>query len=273
MFGYINADPTQLSEEERERYSACYCGLCRRMGRLSGQHTRLTLTYDMTFLILVLNAVYGGEELSCGNHCLPHPIKKYPGWYSRWTDYGAWMNVALSYYKCMDNWKDDRRLSARLAAFALYLPLRGARRRYPRQCAAIERELAALSALEQAGELNPDLPTACFGRLMGELFVIEEDEHAENLRQLGFFLGQFIYLMDARLDLAEDLRNESYNPLTALQNPDVEPILTMLLSGATAAAARLPLQQDAHLIDNILYAGVWLKYQGWKAQREDDHHG
>ncbi len=273
MFGYITADPTQLSQEEQARYSGCYCGLCHRLGALCGQHTRLTLTYDVTFLVLVLNALYTGEERPTAKHCPPHPIACHPGWFSRWTDYGAWMNLALSYYKCMDDWKDERRFRSLLAAWLLRPALGRARRLYPRQCAAIAEELHILSQIEQRGLPDPDATSASFGRLMAALFVVEEgDAHAPHLYQLGFYLGQFIYLMDARLDLAQDLQEEAYNPLTGLVCPDLGPTLTMLLSQASAAAECLPLQKDRHLIYNILYAGVWLKYEGWKAKREDANH-
>lgn len=273
MFGYVMADGTQLSEPEKARYSGCYCGLCRRLGRQCGQRSRLTLTYDLTFLVLLLNSLYGGEETETNSRCLPHPLKRHPGWYSQWTDYGAWMNLALTYYKCIDDWQDDRKWSARLAAWALRRKKRQAERRYPRQCTAIRAELDALSALEREGIYDPDQAAASFGRLMAALFVWDEaDPYAGDLAQLGFYLGEFIYLLDARLDLAEDLEQERYNPLITLANPDLEPVLTLLLSRATAAAERLPLQKDKHIIDNILYSGVWLKYQSWKAKREDENH-
>ena len=31
MFGYININKSQLSEEERKAYQAYYCGLCRQL--------------------------------------------------------------------------------------------------------------------------------------------------------------------------------------------------------------------------------------------------
>jgi hypothetical protein len=37
-------------------------------------------------------------------------------------------------------------------------------------------------------------------------------------------------------------------------------VLTMLLSSAAAALEKLPLEQDLGLLRNILYAGVWQKY-------------
>ena len=271
MFGYVNADGSQLSAEEQARYSGCYCGLCHRLGALCGQRSRLILTYDITFLILVLNSVYGGEEDARERRCLPRPFKKHSAWTGRWTDYGAWMNVALGYYKCLDDWKDDRKWSARLAAALLHRPLKKAKKRYPRQCAAISAELETLSALERKGINDPDQAAASFGRLMAALFVQEDDAYAQDLGQLGFYLGEFIYLADARIDLADDLQNEEYNPLTGLISTDLEPVLTMLMSKAAAAAERLPLKRDAHLIYNIVYSGVWQKYRSWKAKREEEH--
>jgi hypothetical protein len=274
MFGYVTADLSQLTEEEKARYKGCYCGLCHRLGRLCTQRSRLTLTYDMTFLILVLNAVYGGAETEGSHRCLPHPFRKHPAWYSKWTDYGAWMNVALGYYKCLDDWKDDRKKSAWLGMQLLRGPMKKAEKQYPRQCAAIQTELETLGRMEQLGINDPDGAAASFGRLMAAFFVVEEgDAYAPMLYALGDSLGRFIYLMDARLDLADDLREERYNPLMGLVNPDLEPALTMLISQGAAAAERLPLHRDKQIIYNILYSGVWLKYRVWKQKREEECHG
>ena len=274
MFGYVTADLTQLTEEEKARYQGCYCGLCHRLGRLCGQRSRLTLTYDMTFLILVLNAVYGGEEEEGEKRCLPQPLHSHPYWASRWTDYAAWMNAALGYYKCLDDWNDDRKKSAWLGMKLLAGPLRKAEEKYPRQCAAMKEELAVLSDLEKRGVTDPDRAAASFGRLMAAFFVVdEEDEYAPQLYRLGDSLGRFIYLVDARLDLSEDLKKERYNPLTGLVSLDLEPVLTMLISDGAAAAEQLPLQKDGRIIFNILYSGVWSKYQAWKTKREEERHG
>ena len=57
MFGYVVADQANLKPEELERYRSAYCGLCRAIGRRHGQHARLVLTYDMTFLSLLLDSL------------------------------------------------------------------------------------------------------------------------------------------------------------------------------------------------------------------------
>ena len=57
MFGYLTADISALSREQYQRYKACYCGLCRSLSQRHGQLSRLTLNYDVTFLILLLSVV------------------------------------------------------------------------------------------------------------------------------------------------------------------------------------------------------------------------
>ena len=54
----------------------------------------------------------------------------------------------------------------RTGAAALAKPYRQVRERLPRQCAAIEDELAAIARLEQANAPAPDEAARCFGHLM-----------------------------------------------------------------------------------------------------------
>ena len=52
--------------------------------------------------------------------------------------------------------------------------------------------------------------------MMEELFVYRKDVWEKTLRKIGFFLGKFIYLMDAYDDLEEDKKKHCYNPLIPL---------------------------------------------------------
>ena len=54
MFGYIVADLGNLSEEEKKCYNKYYCGLCHALKKTNGNLGRLTLTYDFTFIALLL---------------------------------------------------------------------------------------------------------------------------------------------------------------------------------------------------------------------------
>ena len=96
MFGYLIASVSQLQDEEIRRYKACYCGLCRSLKQRHGQLSRLTLNYDMTFLILLLQSLYELPETTGSETCIAHPREKRDWWRSEITDYAADMNVALS---------------------------------------------------------------------------------------------------------------------------------------------------------------------------------
>ena len=81
MFGYVIPNQAALSPEAQARYRTAYCGLCRRIGALHGLRGRLTLSYDLTFLDLLLCSLYEGES-ACAtgcDHCPIHPIRKVDG--------------------------------------------------------------------------------------------------------------------------------------------------------------------------------------------------
>ena len=144
--------------------------------------------------------------------------------------------------------------------------------RWPRQCAAIRSCLARLAEYEAAGSEDLDAVSGCFGELMAELFDYKQDHWSPELRSLGFHLGKFIYLMDAYDDLARDKRKGAYNPLkTMSEQPGYEEemreIFELLLARCAKRFERLPCVEDADLLRNILYSGVWLKYNCNNAKR------
>ncbi len=264
MFGYVTADLTRLDEARQARYRACYCGLCRAIGRDCSQACRLSLTHDMTFLVLLLSSLYEGEERAGRNRCPAHPLAPQAWWEGPWSRYGAAMNVLLAYYNCLDDWQDDRKLLGLGLAGLFRRGSRWAAEAYPRQAAAVTEGLEALAALERSGVPDPDGAANRFGRLLGELFVPDPaDRWAADLRICGEGLGRFVYILDAALDLPEDRRRGRYNPLSATDRTlaELEEELTMLLGECCEAFERLPLVQDVDLLRNILYAGVWQPYR------------
>lgn len=274
MFGYVCASYQELTPEQRLRYNSIYCGICRRIHVQSGSIARLGLSYDIAFLSALLMSLYEPEETSGANSCLPHPITKKPWVDNPFIRYGADMNVALSYYQLLDDWRDDRKISAKFLSGAMEAAVRKIALRYPRQCRAMEDCIRSLSRLEQEGCDNPDLCAGCFGDLMGELFVYEEDLWAPTLRQMGNALGRFIYLLDAAVDYDKDEKKRSYNPFLAMGTgkdwPRWEQYLVMTMGRCTEAFEKLPLVQDKDLLDNILYSGVWTGCR--RTRQKEDHH-
>ena len=188
------------------------------------------------------------------------------------TDYCADLSVALHYYNAEDKWKDDHNLLGLGYEKLLSGCRTDAEARWPRQCAAIRSCLARLAEYEAAGSEDLDAVSGCFGELMAELFDYKQDHWSPELRSLGFHLGKFIYLMDAYDDLARDKRKGAYNPLkTMSEQPGYEEemreIFELLLARCAKCFERLPCVEDADLLRNILYSGVWLKYNCNNAKR------
>lgn len=267
MFGYIIPDHQLLSDEAKARYRTAYCGLCRRIGALHGFGGRLTLSYDLTFLNLLLCSLYEGETTcvqECG-HCPVHPIRKQSWRYSGPTDYCADIGLALHYYNAKDKWVDDHNPAGLGYMKLLEQKRKTVEARWPRQCQAIRSCLDELAQYEAAGSEDLDAVSGCFGQLMAELFDYKQDRWAPELRSIGYHLGKYIYLLDAYDDLPRDKRRGAYNPLKALSETpgyeeEMREIFELLLSACARGFERLPCVEDADLLRNILYSGVWLKY-------------
>ena len=267
MFGYVVVNMDKLTPEEKKQYQSCYCGLCKALGTRHGILSRITLTYDMTFLILVLSALYKTDSVNQTERCIIHPFKPHEYLHNEIIDYAADMNVALAYYNFLDNWTDDKNILSLFEAKLFEHEYKVIQAQYPNQCDAISRCLAELSEIEKSGELNADIPANCFGKLMSEIFVLKEDEYAENLRGFGRSLGKFIYIMDACLDLKSDIKNERYNPLIALSSENFSDILNLLMADCAENYKQLSINESYELIENILYSGIWTKYEAKKRRQ------
>ena len=277
MFGYLVAATNVLEAEELARYKSVYCGLCRSLKRCFGQTARLTLNYDMTFLVLLLSSLYEPEEERGEAACVRHPIEPQPFVMNELSDYAAHMNLALAYLKCLDDWKDDKSLAAYAEARTLQAGYDRVRERYPRQCEAIEAALDSLSRIEEEGREDPDAAAACFGALMQEIFVYKEDRWADPLRRMADALGRFLYLLDAAMDLEEDVKRGRFNPFRrfageADNEERFRDILRLQLGECVYWYDRLPLVADTGLLKNILCVGLWAAFNK-KYSREEPENG
>lgn len=271
MFGFVQADLEALSPEEQARYRTAYCGLCRTLGERHGIWAKLSLTYDLTFLLLLLSSLYEEEETEGTCRCIAHPCRRKSYMTNSCVEYAADMTVALSYYKCLDDWNDGHALIPRGYAGLLAGKYRAVKERWPEQCQAIEMELDRLSEIERNKQSHPDEAANCFGMLMGALFLFRRDRWAPELCTLGYGLGRYIYFADAAVDLKRDRKRGNYNPLAfvSFTPEEIRTLLMATLGEASSAFESLPLVQDVNLLRNILYSGIWLKYnQGMQQKGE-----
>ena len=261
MFGYVLANASSLSKEEKERYKAHYCGLCKVLREKYGQKAMLALSYDMVFLEMVLSDISDAEETNGKERCVPHPVKEHDYTITAFSEYGADMQILLGYYSLLDKVKDEGKGRSEEKKMRALIP--DLEKRYPRVASAIKTGLEKIADSEEKNSKDADAMALLFGEILGEVFVYDESSFfRDDLRALGCGLGRFIYLLDAWCDRKKDARNGAYNPLP--QDISEEAMREMLLDAASAASVsfeRLPLDQHVFILRNILYSGIWSKFK------------
>ena len=274
MFGYVLVDKQELKIREYDEYRSWYCGLCRTLKQRSGFFGQMTLTYDMTFLILLLHGLYEPKE-QCGQcRCVAHPMQKHCTRVDEFSEYAADMNLLLMYYKCMDDWADEKKFTRLVYALALKGKCKKIQKRYPEKAKFIADSLTELSRLEGENCRDLDRVSGCFGHLMGEIMACKKDLWEKDVKELGFYLGKFIYLLDAYEDLEKDQASGEYNPLLELSQQDnyeeqVFSILEMMMAECASRFERLPILENVSILRNILYSGVWSRYDTAVKKRKE----
>ncbi len=274
MFGYVTIRKPELKIKDYECYHSFYCGLCYQLRKIYGIRGQITLTYDMTFLVILLSSIYEDKVSVNKRHCILHPVKRHTMRYNSITCYGADMNVLLSYFHFKDNWVDDKSMTGAVGTLAYKGLVRRIKEKYPSQTRAIVKSLSELSRLERENCQDVLKAADTFGKLMEELFLYKRDAFSNYLKSLGYHLGRYIYIMDAYDDLKDDLEKGKYNPLSNLSKQadfeeKVREIMLCEMSEASAAFEMLPCVEYLDILRNILYAGVWNRYDRMILERED----
>ncbi len=274
MFGYVVINKPELKFREFDEYRGFYCGLCHSLKEQFGGSAQLTLNYDLTFLAILLTALYEPQTQTIQSRCLLHPLKKQQQYQNIYLDYCAKMTVLMSYYHCEDDWEDERKWTRRVEMQLLKEKKEAIEREYPVKCRLIQEEMAAIRQMEQHQEKDPDTMANAFGRIMGSLFEVHEDHWSKTLRETGFYLGKFIYLIDAWEDVEKDVRSGNYNLFKdRFEEVDFDEkmmeILEMMMADCTRSFETLPIFDYREILRNILYSGVWTRAALIRKKKEE----
>lgn len=268
MFGYININQKELSEENKKIYQAYYCGLCQKLKTNCGTKGQMLLSYDLTFLIVLLTGLYELENTETEFTCSLHPTKKRTAYINEATEYAADMNLILAYQNLLDDWKDEKSYTKKAFVKILDKDYTRIVSKYPRQVRALEEFMRKTAEAEKNKETNLDLVAGLTGEMLGEIMCWREDEWQEEMRTLGFYMGKFIYLMDAYEDYEADQKKNCYNPLVYMEKENDQEfdtfcklLLTSMMSECAKSFERLPILLHADILRNILYSGVWSRYE------------
>ena len=277
MFGYVNVNIPELKVKDYLTYRSYYCGLCQTLKKQNGAASRVTLSYDMTFLAILLTGLYEPECHIYEKRCMMHPMRKQTVCVNEVTKYAADMNLLLNYDKMLDDWKDERKISRYFYSLLIKRRAKKVMQKYPEKASCIQSKLQELSDVEEAGVQDFDTAAGLFGKITEEIFAYRKDEWEGDLRQMGFYLGKFIYLMDAYEDLEHDRKKDSYNPFRFHEKEEnfeenSRQMLTMMMAECARAFERLPIVKEVDILRNILYSGIWTKFEEKNKARDEVTH-
>lgn len=89
MFGYIVMNKPEIKFKDFDLYRSFYCGLCRELKSKYGISGQISLTYDMTFVVILLSALYEPPTQKGSTRCIIHPVCKQPVRRNTVTEYAA----------------------------------------------------------------------------------------------------------------------------------------------------------------------------------------
>ncbi|MCM1136265.1 MAG: DUF5685 family protein [Clostridium sp.] len=274
MFGYIIINKGDMKFKEFDVYHSYYCGLCEALKKRYGKAGQMSLSYDMTFLVMLLGSLYEPETMVKEGKCIAHPLEKHMVRSNEFSLYAADMNLLFTYYKCRDDWEDERKVTRLAYGKLLKKAYRSICSRYGEKARRIDNLMRVMAQEERKQNQDVDYMAGLFGEIMGEMMAVKKDEWRENLQAMGNYLGKFIYLMDAYEDIEEDIRQKRYNPLIKqYNNPDFEEeiktILTMIMADCCKEFEKLPVIENVEILRNILYSGIWYRYEMVRKNREE----
>ena len=265
MFGYVRPYRDELKLRQLKDYEALYCGLCRSIGRRHGLLARAFLSYDFTFLAMLLDGDKpAAERCRCPARlwCVKKDCACGPG-----IDAAADAGTILAYWKLRDTVADGtfrQRVGARLLSWMLLRGYRRAACRRPKFDRAVRDQLARLQALERERCPSLDETADTFAMLLAAAAPAQDDAARRRpLEQLLYHIGRWIYLVDAWDDLEKDRAQGNYNPISARfpqigeeEQSYLRTTLRHSLNLARSAMALLELGHWQDTVENILYLGL-----------------
>lgn len=269
MFGYLQIDKDELKVKDYRLYKSVYCGLCRQMGKDYGIAARLTLSYDCTALALLYMSLNSEKCRVIHKRCVVNPLKKceFCNCEGKALEFAGAVSVIMSYNKLEDDINDSKalkKLTARIMKLVFKRNYKEAAGKYPEIAAITEQMLKKQTAAEseQADIDRAAEPTAALiSRLCAML--CPEGSYTHTAEVFGYYLGRWIYLMDAADDLEKDIREDEFNPFREKYNGDTVEIMTYCNEVLNMTAAQIAMAYDLlgiaaykSVLDNIIYDGL-----------------
>lgn len=270
LFGYLRPVKAELKGREYELYRSVYCGLCRHLGKDYGVLSRLTLSYDCTVLAMLSLSLR--QESSCvtKGRCVVNPMKKClycDGSADSFRMAGA-VSVIMTYYKLYDTIADSgffKRTAARFIKLFMKRSYKKAARAFPQISERVSEMLVRQQSAESSDSgIDPSAePTALLISWLCTELAGDDEKERVVLGKFGYFLGRWIYLMDAADDLEKDIRKKQFNPFKKNMKENMDSTMLYCNDVLNMTAAQILLAYDLigidsfkEILDNIVRLGL-----------------
>lgn len=270
MFGYIKVKKEELLVKDFMLYKAVYCGLCKRIKKLSF-FIPFSLSYDFVFLAIVRDVLENGEVKLTNGRCPYNPFKKKAFVTSSGIEYASLASLVLIQNNISDKRQDgDRKLLSPFLWIAEKYLKRKIKKQYKTDTLhnmeeRVREELAVFSRLEKEKATLDELCQA-FGRVLGEVMAAGLEETSARIgRAVGEAVGGWLYLADAVDDFEKDYKKKSFNPLLEEYKApeevkkhlrDIDVVFASLARDAHLALSLVPSNNFTRITDNILSEGL-----------------
>ena len=271
MFGYIRTDKPEMKIKEYEAYRGLYCSLCKAMGKHFGVLSRLTLSYDITFLVLTRLSFIGTLPKFESGRCPFNPSKKcnYCCNGDEELRYAAAVSMMMFYHKVRDNISDGS-IFKRLAMYLILpwasLKYKKAKKMYPEIAGIIEESMKRQADTENRNSAITDEAAHESAHALGRITAFNIDDPEGNIYRFGYGIGKWVYLTDAFDDIGKDIKDGSYNVFVNKYNlkdkvsDEIKEEITATINMSSVVFLNAYENIDnkilAPIMENIIYEGI-----------------
>lgn len=271
MFGYVKINKPEMKVKEYEAYRGLYCSLCKSLGKHFGVLSRLTLSYDITFLLLMrLSFTLCTPEFKIGR-CSFNPSKRCN--YCLNTDeelkYAAAVSMMMFYFKVKDNIADGsffRKILMYLLLPYASLKYKKAEKMYPETALMISESMKRQIETEKSDTDMVDKAAHESADALGKILSYNLPDENGNIYRFGYGVGKFVYLADAAEDIEKDIKQKSYNPFVQKFSlasapseevkKEIEALLNMSAGMVCQVFSEITEKTLTPIVENIIYDGM-----------------
>ena len=212
MFGYIKMDG-HAPKRYRDYFKRNYCFLCRSLDRHYGFFSRLFVSYDVTFFVVLFsedNYLASVPNVPCfrSTKTLKDKSKE------EFAKKIAALNLTLAAGELIDNISDKDKFYAKVAYSVYGHTFKKVRKDYPLLWEIVEQGHQAMNRVEEENGPIEEIEN-CFGtlleRIAREVFEVTDEAKISIIK----YVAKMLYFMDAADDIDKDVRRNTYNALKA----------------------------------------------------------